>query len=134
MLRITELKLPLDHDDDALATAILARLGIAADELIGYTVAKRSYDARKRGAIVLIYSVDVDTPREAELLARLQQAPGAAGSKVMPTPDTTYKFVATAPAQLPPAGVIRRLQGVILVDVHPVAERAAIDRIEELVR
>ncbi len=101
MLRITEIKLPLEHDEAALAAAIVARLGIAADELTGYTVAKRSYDARKRGAIVLIYSVDVDTPREAELLARLQQDPGAAGSKVIPTPDTTYKFVAKAPAQLP---------------------------------
>ena len=101
MLRITELKLPLDHDDDALAAAIVARLGITTDELTGYTVAKRSYDARKRGAIVLIYSVDVDTPREAELLARLQQDPRTAGSKVIPTPDTTYKFVGTAPAKLP---------------------------------
>ena len=101
MLRITELKLPLDHDDDALAAAIVARLGITTDELTGYTVAKRSYDARKRGAIVLIYSVDVDTPREAGLLARLQQDPGTAGSKVIPTPDTTYKFVGTAPAKLP---------------------------------
>ena len=69
MLRITELKLPLDHDDDALPAAIVARLGIAAGELSGYSVARRSYDARKRGTIVLIYSVDVDTPREAELLA-----------------------------------------------------------------
>ncbi len=101
MLRITELKLPLDHDDDALAAAIIARLGVSTDELIGYTVAKRSYDARKRGAIVLIYSVDVDTPREAELLARLQQDPSASGSKVIPTPDTTYKFVAKAPPHLP---------------------------------
>jgi len=101
MLRITELKLPLDHDDNALAAAIIARLGIAPAELTGYTVAKRSYDARKRGAIVLIYSVDVDTPREAELLQRLQQDPGTSGSKVIPTPDTTYKFVATAPPHLP---------------------------------
>jgi len=101
MLRITELKLPLDHDEAALAAAILARLGIAPAELTGYTVAKRSYDARKRGAIVLIYSVDVDTPREAELLARLQQDPGTSGSKVIPTPDTTYKFVAKAPPHLP---------------------------------
>ena len=101
MLRITELKLPLDHDDAALAAAIVARLGIRADELAGYTVAKRSYDARKRGAIVLIYSVDVDTPREAELLARLQQDPGTAGSKVIPAPDTSYRFVAWAPASLP---------------------------------
>ena len=101
MLRITELKLPLDHDDGALAAAIVTRLGITTDELTGYSVAKRSYDARKRGAIVLIYSVDVDTPREAGLLARLQQDPGTAGSKVIPTPDTTYKFVGTAPAKLP---------------------------------
>ena len=100
MLRITDLKLPLDHDDTALAAAIVARLGINADELTGYTVAKRSYDARKRGAIVLIYSVDVDTPREADLLQRLHETPGASGSKVIPTPDTAYKFVAKAPAQL----------------------------------
>ena len=39
MLRITELKLPLDHDDAALAAAIVARLGIRADELAGYTAA-----------------------------------------------------------------------------------------------
>ena len=101
MLRITELKLPLDHDEAALPAAIVARLGIKPDELTAYSVAKRSYDARKRGAIVLIYSVDVDTPREAELLARPQQEPGRSGSKVIPTPDTTYKFVAQAPAHLP---------------------------------
>ena len=101
MLRITELKLPLDHDEAALAAAIVARLGISADELTGYTVAKRSYDARKRGAIVLIYSIDVDTPREAELLQRVKDDSAALGGKVLPTPDTAYKFVAKAPAQLP---------------------------------
>ena len=101
MLRITELKLPLDHDEAALAAAIVARLGIAANELTGYTVAKRSYDARRRGAIVLIYSIDVDTPREAELLQRVKDDPAALGGKVLPTPDTEYKFVAKAPASLP---------------------------------
>ena len=101
MLRITDLKLPLDHDETALAAAIVARLGIRADELTGYTVAKRSYDARRRGAIVLIYSIDVDTPREADLLQRVKDDPAALGGKVMPTPDTTYKFVAKAPALLP---------------------------------
>ena len=101
MLRITDLKLPLDHDEAALSAAIVARLGIRADELTGYTVAKRSYDARRRGAIVLIYSLDVDTPREAELLQRVKDDPAALGGKVLPTPDTDYKFVARAPASLP---------------------------------
>jgi len=108
MLRLTDLKLPLDHPEPALREAILARLGIAADELASYTVAKRSYDARRRGAIVLIYSVDVDTPREADILRRLQLDVESAGfaragdsGKVMRTPDTNYKFVARAPDNLP---------------------------------
>ena len=98
MLRITDLKLPLDHTDAALHAAIVARLGIAATELTGYRIAKRSYDARKRGAIVLIYAMDVDTPREAELLQRAREN---ADSKLQSTPDTTYQFVGKAPAQLP---------------------------------
>jgi uncharacterized FAD-dependent dehydrogenase len=104
MLRLTDIKLPLDHSESALTDAILARLGIAAAELRGYTVARRSYDARKRGAIVLIYSVDVDTPREAELLRRAaaeaDRDDGKPG-KLGPTPDTSYKFVGKAPADLP---------------------------------
>ncbi|HVR82380.1 MAG TPA: NAD(P)/FAD-dependent oxidoreductase [Luteimonas sp.] len=102
MLRLTDIKLPLDHAESALTDVILARLGIVAEELTGYTVAKRSYDARKRGAIVLIYSLDVETPREADILQRLHVDSGnAASNKVVQTPDTTYKFVAKAPAKLP---------------------------------
>ena len=94
MLRLADLKLPLDHDEAALPAAIVARLGIAANELTGFTIAKRSYDARKRGAITLIYAVDVDTTREADLLARLQVDDEAVDGKLGPTPDTTYRFVA----------------------------------------
>src|SRR5687768_6700714 len=111
MLRLTDLKLPLDHDEAALPAAIVARLGIAADELVGFSMAKRSYDARKRGAIVLIYAVDVETTREADILRRLQLDDEAVDgkedlNKVGPTPDTTYKPVArakemTASAQVP---------------------------------
>jgi uncharacterized FAD-dependent dehydrogenase len=103
MLRLADIKLPLDHDDSALAAAIIARLEIAEEELTGYTIAKRSYDARKRGAIVLIYSVDVDTPREAEILRRWQADDDVSAhttARVIPTPDTSYKFVARAPGNL----------------------------------
>ncbi|MDE2156175.1 MAG: NAD(P)/FAD-dependent oxidoreductase [Xanthomonadaceae bacterium] len=96
MLRLTDLKLPLDHPADALAAAILRRLDIEAAALTGYTVAKRSYDARKRGAIMLIYALDVETPLEAELLRRHADDP-----RIQPTPDTRYRPVARAPAGLP---------------------------------
>ena len=48
MLRITELRLPLDHADDALRRAIVERLRIADRDLAAFTVYKRSHDARKK--------------------------------------------------------------------------------------
>ena len=99
MLRINELKLPLNHPDEALREAILARLGIAGDDLIGFTVFKRSYDARKKSAIVLIYAIDVEVRGEAALLARF-----ARDQYILPAPDTGYKFV---PAAKPAPGTPR---------------------------
>jgi len=95
MLRLTELKLPLDHPADALREAILQRLNIAADELIGFAIFKRSYDARKSSALLLIYSVDVTLKNEAALLKKLRH-----DRNVMPTPDMQYRFVGHAPESL----------------------------------
>jgi uncharacterized protein len=96
MLRITELRLPLTHADDALRPAIVARLGVADADLLGFTVFKRSFDARKRSAIVLIYTVDCKLRDEAAVFARLTGEP-----HIRPTPDTGYHFIGHAPADWP---------------------------------
>ena len=93
MLRLSDLKLPLGHAPDALPAAIVARLGIARDELIDWTIARRANDARRRSAILLVYSVDVALRNEAAVLARF-----AGDAHVRPTPDTAYRFVAHAAA------------------------------------
>ena len=95
MLRLTDIKLPLDHPAEALPAAIRAKLGIAPAALHSFTVFRRGYDARKRGAIALIYTLDVDVADETALLAR-----HADDRHVQPTPDTGYRFVAQAPAKL----------------------------------
>jgi uncharacterized protein len=92
MLRITELKLPLDHDAAALESAIVARLGIAPAELVGYTIHRRGYDARKKSAIHFIYTVDVELRQESVVAARF-----AANPQVRATPDMRYRYVAQAP-------------------------------------
>jgi uncharacterized FAD-dependent dehydrogenase len=89
MLRLNEVKLPLNHTEQELPAAILARLDIPAAELIGFTVFKRSYDARKKSAIVLIYSLEIEVRDEAALLKRLKH-----DMHLIPSPDTGYKFVA----------------------------------------
>jgi uncharacterized FAD-dependent dehydrogenase len=101
MLRITELKLPLDHAADALRPALCQRLGIADGELLDFTIFKRSYDARKKSAITLIYTLDFKVADEAALLKKF-----ADDRHVGPTPDTTYKFVTQAPADLPARPVV----------------------------
>jgi len=91
MIRLTELKLPLDHAEDALGAAILARLGIGADALESFSIFRRAHDARKRSAIALIYSVDAQVKNEAALLAKFAGDP-----HLKPTPDMAYRFVAHA--------------------------------------
>ena len=93
MLRITELRLPLDHAEGALRPAVLARLGVRDDELTGVTVARRAYDARKKSAIQLSYTVDCALVDGAAVLARLADDP-----HVRPAPDTRYRLIAHAPA------------------------------------
>lgn len=94
MIRLTEIRLPLDHTPDALRDAVLARLGIGEAALRGFTVFRRAVDARRKAAIVLTYTIDVEAEDEAGLLAR-----HAVSRHVGPTPDMTYRF----PDSPPPA-------------------------------
>jgi uncharacterized FAD-dependent dehydrogenase len=104
MLRITELRLPLDHAPDALRPALVRRLGIRDADLLDFTVFRRAYDARKKSAILLIYTVDC-TLRDEQ--AVLEAAAGDA--HVKPAPDTRYRFVGHAPADFAAQGKPRPL-------------------------
>ncbi len=92
MLRIHELKLPLDHAEPDLRAAILRRLSLASADLTSFTIFKRAYDARKSSAIQLIYTIDAAVKDEAAVLKRLSK-----DKQIGRTPDTSYKFVAAAP-------------------------------------
>lgn len=91
MIRLTEIKLPLDHEESAIQDAIEAKLGINADQVLSFNIFKRGYDARKKSKILLIYTLDVLVENEAELLEQFISDP-----HVKVTPDMKYKFVAKA--------------------------------------
>ncbi|MGR5235419.1 NAD(P)/FAD-dependent oxidoreductase [Vibrio alfacsensis] len=93
MIRINEIKLPLDHEEGALLDAITKKLGIAAEKVISFNVFRRGYDARKKTNIHLIYTLDVIVEGdETALLEKFTKDP-----HVRQTPDMEYKFVAQAP-------------------------------------
>ena len=60
MLRLNEIKLSLDHGADDLTAAIAERLGISEEDICSFSMFKRSYDARKKANILLIYQLDVE--------------------------------------------------------------------------
>lgn len=95
MLRLTEIKLPLDHSLEAIAEAAALRLGITARDLVSCTVFRRAHDARKKTSPLLIYSLDVEVKDEASVLKRF-----ANDVHVKPTPDSNYRFTAKAPSTL----------------------------------
>jgi uncharacterized FAD-dependent dehydrogenase len=91
MLRITEVKLPLEHSEDELRAAILARLSLAAADLLSFSIFRRACDARKRNHIFFTYTLNVAVRDEADVLRRHADDP-----RVGPAPDTRYRFVARA--------------------------------------
>ncbi|WP_348731585.1 NAD(P)/FAD-dependent oxidoreductase [Rheinheimera texasensis] len=95
MIRINELKLPLNHSDADLPAAICARLKLKPEQLLEFTVFKRGVDARKKSDIQLTYTLDVQTDHNARVLAAFSK-----DDQIRPAPDTSYQFVAKAPAQL----------------------------------
>ena len=92
MLRLTELKLPLDHAEHEIEAAILKRLKLRPHDLIRYAVFRRAADARKRSAIMLTYTLDIEVKNEAALLRRL-----AGDRNLSIAPDMDYRFVTHAP-------------------------------------
>jgi len=93
VLRVTELRLPLEHADAELRAAIVERLGIGDEALRAFTVFRRGHDARRKAQIVAVYTVDCDVVDEDAVLARRRGDP-----HVRATPDMRYRFVAHAPA------------------------------------
>ncbi|CAH0524071.1 hypothetical protein CTH30272_00229 [Allocatenococcus thiocycli] len=96
MIRINEIRLPLDHEEGALLDAITKKLGIPAEKVISFNVFRRGYDARKKTNIQLIYTLDIIVEGdETALIEKFTKDP-----HVRQTPDMEYKFVAKAPENL----------------------------------
>ncbi len=98
MIRLTEIKLPLNHAPEDLTTAITTKLKISAEQMASFVMFKRGYDARNKRNIQLIYTLDItltDSNLANDLLVQF-----ASDNHVKATPDTSYKYVGEAPENL----------------------------------
>ncbi|NDG75299.1 MAG: FAD-dependent oxidoreductase [Synechococcaceae bacterium WB8_1B_136] len=116
MLRLNELKLPLNHSDADLAPAICKRLKLSAAQLLQQRVVKRSVDARNKRDIRLAYSVEIglDPALEQQLLRRFRNDP-----HLVPAADNSYQLVTRAPAELNAALASGALPRPIVIGAGP---------------
>ena len=94
-MRVSEIRLPLDHPPEALRAAVATRLALAPSEILDLSVFRRSHDARRGRPPTLIYTLDVRLADEAALWQGRSDDP-----HLRPTPDMRYRFVGHAPARL----------------------------------
>jgi len=124
VLRLSELKLPLDHRDEDVAEAVCRRLRLAPEALRAIHLVRRSIDARRRGAIVLVYCLDLDLdlpPAEfRRLLRRFQGDP-----QLRPSPDSRYQPVA-GPGSAHPLPSVATLQRPLVIGAGPCGYFAAL--------
>ena len=67
MLRVSNIKLNIDDNKSKIKSSLLKKLKIKETDLIKYFIYKESVDARKKGKIDFVYTVDVVVKNEDKL-------------------------------------------------------------------
>ncbi len=70
MIRITDLILPFDHDENDLRLAVLKTLGIETGQLNSMSICRSSLDARKKHSIRRVYTLQVEIAAEKQILEK----------------------------------------------------------------
>lgn len=98
MIRVSELKLPIEGNQKALEKKLAKALRVPVEEIKGYRIFKRSLDARKKDNIHYAYVVDVEVKNEKKILEKNRD------KNISKTPDLAY----------------RRMQGQTMPEKRPV--------------
>jgi hypothetical protein len=72
MIRISQLKLPQEHDEAALQAKIRKKLKLSKEQHFTYRIKKRSLDARKKPELYYVYTILVEIPNEERIVKKLR--------------------------------------------------------------
>ena len=69
MIRVNQLKLPIEHSEEMLRRQIIKTLHLKNEkDLICYQIRKQSIDARRKNELSFVYTVDVELKQEGMIL------------------------------------------------------------------
>ncbi|MEM0897742.1 MAG: FAD-dependent protein [Verrucomicrobiota bacterium] len=89
MIQISSLRLPVDHSEAQLRSAVLSALKCHEDDLLSFSVLKRSIDARKhrKEGVIFNYMLQADVADEASVFAACGSDPN-----IQPLKERHYAF------------------------------------------
>lgn len=87
MIRVSELKLPIEGSQKAFEKKLAKALHVPVEEIKGYRIFKRSLDARKKDNIHYAYVVDVEVKNEKKLLEKNRD------KNISKAPDLAYRMM-----------------------------------------
>ena len=85
MIRISQIKLPINHTEEDLSKQISKLLKVNKDNF-KYKIAKKSIDARKED-VKYIYTVDVEISNEKKIISKVNN------KNIMLTKNEKYEFI-----------------------------------------
>ena len=86
MIRINQLKLPIDHTEQDLYKKAAKTLKIDSKMIEDINIIRQSLDARKKNDIIYVYSIDVKVSKEKQILKKVNN------NNVMLSPAVKYRF------------------------------------------
>ncbi len=75
MIKITNLKLPFDHQDNEIRKAAAVKIGIPEDKILSLKIKRRSLDARSRRPISRVYTIIVEVEDQGSYNRRIEKDP-----------------------------------------------------------
>ena len=87
MIRIHNVKVPLDYSPKLLSSAAAKKIGVAPSQIVSCEVVKKSIDARKKNDVCYVVSIDVQLKSPAEekrVAGKLNPSVGAIASPYTP--------------------------------------------------
>lgn len=108
MIRINQIKMPIEHTDAQLQKKVCRILRISEKQLSELVVAKRSIDARKKPELQYVYSVDVTITDESSVLKKVDNnnVMSVKGRKyILPIPDMKHMIKPPVIVGAGPAGL-----------------------------
>lgn len=100
MIRISQIKMPLAHDEEMLLAKAAGLLHIKEEQIRSFQIVKKSIDARKKPVIFLVYVLDLEILQEDKVLARIHD------SRIQKASDVPYRFVSSGEGRLEKKPVI----------------------------